>query len=430
MTNLLYRVFERFEQERIQYALLRDFDRVEAAGDGGDLDLLVREADLPRLEVVLKAYSFVSLPNWGYAPHHFFIAYNPHNGSWVKLDVVTQISFGYSVPSIHTRLADASLERRVKTGPFYRPSTEDELIILLLHCVLDKRQFKQERQARLSVLCGQVKDEAYLSTLMRTNGLPDMQWPELASLISTGNWPALLQKRKSITARLLGNRKLFAEMEQFSKRALRALNRRITGGRPPSLMVALLAPDGAGKSALSTGVRASFYFPVENIYMGLYPKQEGSPRGSQIPGVTFLTRLARQEGRYLLGWYHRTRRRLVIFDRYPYDALYSNHRQGWTARFRRWLLAHACPDPDLVFVLDAPAEVLYSRKKEHDIHFLEDQRQFYLTLGDRLPQTRVIDTTQNIEVVRRQVIQHIWQGIANRQGGIAPHAPINQPEAI
>jgi thymidylate kinase len=57
--------------------------------------------------------------------------------------------------------------------------------------------------------------------------------------------------------------------------------------------------------------------------------------------------------------------RLVIFDRYYHDLLVDDRRfryggPRWLAR----LVARMIPLPDLVLVLDAPAEILQARKQE------------------------------------------------------------------
>jgi thymidylate kinase len=74
------------------------------------------------------------------------------------------------------------------------------------------------------------------------------------------------------------------------------------------------------------------------------------------------------------------------------------------------LLAHACPAPDLVLVLDAPGEVLYARKGEHSADFLEQQRQQYIALRARLPEMIVVDATRDAERVRRDALAAIWRG--------------------
>ena len=83
--------------------------------------------------------------------------------------------------------------------------------------------------------------------------------------------------------------------------------------------------------------------------------------------------------------YHVLRGRFVIYDRYVYDSWLAPRVRSVHKRIRRWLLDSACPAPDLVVLLDAPGELLYRRKGEHSVEWIEQQRQGYLSLADRVP---------------------------------------------
>ena len=128
-------------------------------------------------------------------------------------------------------------------------------------------------------------------------------------------------------------------------------------------------------------------------------------------------RILRQWGRWLGARWQAARGRFVVFDRYSYDALLSpSRRLGRAARIRRWVLARCCPAPDLVFVLDAPGEVLYARKGEHTPERLEAQRQQYLALRARLPEARVVDVTREPAEIRREITRTIWRRYAGGSG--------------
>jgi len=191
--------------------------------------------------------------------------------------------------------------------------------------------------------------------------------------------------------------------------SIRTLNR-WAGLLRPAPSVALLAPDGAGKSTLAAGVQNSFFFPVRSVYMGLYQKTTAQAARPGVRGMGFVRRLFTQWRRYLIARYHQARGRLVIFDRYTFDALLPpRHNLSGLGRLRRWLLAHACPPPDLVLMLDAPGEVLYARKGEHNADLLEQQRQQYLALRPHLPQMVVVNASRDAERVRREAMAVIWR---------------------
>jgi thymidylate kinase len=411
---MLLRLFQTLEQANIRYCLMRDADRLDQLLGHMEIDLLVEKSQFTRLCSSLSRLGFLSLPKWGYAPHVFFIAYDRHSDSWIKLDVVTEVVFGKPIHALRTRLAENCLRHRRQFGPVFGLALEDELVTLLLHCVLDKGRFEPVRSQRLKALRDQVTEVSYLSTLLRAYWSPTMTWPWVAALIDTENWGALLAERETVAAYLARRDQLGVLVRRIAYRALRKLNRGAGWLRPQALTVALLAPDGAGKSTLAKGVQTSFYFPVRSVYMGLYQKGTRAVR-RRIPGLGFVSQLITQWWRYLAARYHQACGRLVIFDRYTFDALLPPpQRLSWLGRFRRWSLAHACPAPDLVLVLDAPGEVLYARKGEHSVAFLEQQRQRYLEMQAYLPQTIVVDATRGAEDVRREAMAAIWGRYINR----------------
>jgi glycosyltransferase involved in cell wall biosynthesis/thymidylate kinase len=416
-SGLLDVVFNRLDKEDIQYCLLRDIDQIPLMDTGGEVDILVRDEQLPRLTSILAKFGFACLPSWGYDPHHFFVAFEPKNGGWLKLDVISEIAYGKPIPILRTNLGVHCLRRRRKIGNYFAPSPEDELFTLLFHCILDKGQFDRGKQNRLLILCQQIREEKYLTSLLQTYLGQEMDCQQLVDKIVAGDYPSLLSQKEGILARYIKNHRAGVLLRLIINKFLRKVNKWITSLQPRSIMVALLAPDGAGKSSLATGIQESFYSPVKTIYMGLYPKKKQEQVVRRIFRTSIIWQIANLWRGYLLGYYHRLRRHLVIFDRYSYDAWLSRSNSTWVKRTRRWLLAHSCPAPDLVFLLDAPGEILYERKHEHNITFLEGQRQSYLSLQARLPQMQIIDGLATVKEVKQAVIHHIWGRIVQIQSG-------------
>ena len=418
MNNLLRGVYQCFEQEDIQYCLLRDGQTPDATPDAtsDEIDLLVHEVQLAKCAGLLIQLGFLPLPSFGYAPHHFFVTYERENDRWLKLDIVTRVAYGSPVPVLYTHLAKECLERRQHTPNGYVQAPECELITLLLHCVLDKGNFKASHAQRLRRLRQLVTDKPLMAFFLTTYWLPATEWSALAVQIDTEDWDSLLAYRQAVSTHLSKRSAFPTKFRRIRCQIQRKLNRWITSRSPRALKVALLAPDGAGKSTLVDGIRNSYHFPVHAIYMGLYQKKAASSIMLALPGIGFVTRIFSLWWRCLQAQYYQSRRQLVLFDRYTYDSLLSLRRQSSRVRrWRRWLMAHACPAPALVIVLDAPGEVLYARKGEHSADLLESQRQQYLSLRQNLKQLVVVDATQNADQVRRDVISLIWNAQVKRQ---------------
>lgn len=171
--------------------------------------------------------------------------------------------------------------------------------------------------------------------------------------------------------------------------------------------IALLAPDGAGKSTLARALPGALPLPVWTVHMELYARE----RHPSLPGIGLAARLLRQWRRYLAARFHQARGRVVIFDRYPYDARLRGP-AGRLDRAARWILGHSLPAPDLAIILDAPPEVLYARKQEHSLRRLGEQREGYLKLARSLPcRTLVVDASRSSDEVLAEVSRHIMSAL-------------------
>lgn len=198
--------------------------------------------------------------------------------------------------------------------------------------------------------------------------------------------------------------------------------------RPHGMSVALLGPDGAGKSTLAAGIQQSFQVPVRVLYMGLGSDHQSGPAWTRRLGRA--GRLLTLWGRYLNARYYQAHGRLVIFDRYTYDALLTpSEGLNRIGRLSRWVRAHACPAPDLAVLLDVPGDVMYQRKGEHSPAHLEAERQRFLALRERIPQMVVVDATRVAETVRADVIDQIQRRYATHQGETAT-PPIDHPRGM
>jgi len=110
---------------------------------------------------------------------------------------------------------------------------------------------------------------------------------------------------------------------------------------------------------------------------------------------------------------------MVIFDRYPVDAtLPAARRPSAGRRAVRWLIGHSVPEPDLMIVLDAPADVLVERKHEQPVDVLERRRRQYLGIVDRRPGAIVVDATGDLQDVRRRVTRVIWEACRRRSRSV------------
>jgi thymidylate kinase len=224
--------------------------------------------------------------------------------------------------------------------------------------------------------------------------------------------------------------------------------------------VALVGPDGAGKTTISRRLAQTLPLPAKYFYMG------GSVRASAVslPSTRLLRGLRRLGARLperLRGWfrrgsllrratspfrkglrlanqlceewyrqlwaaYYRRRGYLVVFDRHfasdhQAHALGSaGKRRRLATRLRGYLLKRFYPQPDLVICLDAPGPVLFARKGEWTPQQLEERRQAYLQMRGVVKNFVVVDASRPAEDVARTVRAEVLHFYRNRIHGSQP----------
>jgi thymidylate kinase len=405
--DLQIRILAAWDRLRVRWALLREPEGKGKAA--GDTDLLVHPDDLGRARAAALAEGLVEHPGVHRGTH--LIGYDESAGRWVWLHCVTDLSYG-PWRTLRTDAADAVLERRL-TGGRLHPT--DRLWETLLHCLLDRQDIPGRHREHLATLAVPAEISSPLADAVSLRlpapwtpetvlaAVRDQEWSRLEEL--GGRWRAACRRRGP----------------SLPSRAIAALGRlpgHLQGlwlGR--GVRAALLGPDGAGKSTLASGLETTVPLPMAQVYMGLTGGWLRRVDKLRLPGIVRVGRMLVIWGRYLRGLALAAGGKLVIFDRYIYDAeVPTPYELGPAARLARWIDGHICPGPDVTILLDAPGEVMYRRKGEYDAQTLEHWRQRFLGVRRRVPDLEVVDTTRPADVVLRDVTARIWRRYARRWG--------------
>jgi thymidylate kinase len=407
---LLVTLFQRWDEAGCAWALLRM--PADPAAPEGDLDLLLEADTAPAALDAAGALGFVPVP--GYGPDTHLLQFHRETGRWLWLHCATELAFGpYRAvrPGVEAEL----LAARGRAGPVARLAAGHEFWITLMHALLDQGRITDGTRRRLRESGRFARPAGPLPEALGPL-LPAGWSPERLSLAVTAeDWTALDRIAPAMRRQALRRAR-----PPLPSRALRAVGRRLSGRhsrRPPGISVALLGPDGAGKSTLAAGLQQASVFPVRQVYMGLTGGWLRHVDRLRVPGIVKVGRLCVIWGRYLRGRYHTWRGRLVVFDRYVFDAAVPPpYRLGRAGRLARWIDGHSCPAPDLVLILDAPGDVMHLRKGEYDAAMLEDWRRRFRSLEQRLRHVAVLDTSRPAERVRDEAMALIWRRYVQRWG--------------
>jgi thymidylate kinase len=406
--------FDALDRAGGPWALLRG--ETDLATDGGEVDLLVAPEAHAAIDRELGAIGFAPVPTHGRGSHRFFHGYDQDSDRWTKLDLVSRIEFG-RFQQFSTDLARGCLDRRDSAVRPPRLDSDDAFWAFLLHALLDRSGPRSSDLARLRASAAGARPDGpaarAIEHLLPTGWTPSRAIDAAADPGDGGRLARLgrrldrswsLRHLPDVAARLTVNR--------VTRRL--APVRALVG--PPGLSVALLGPDGAGKSTLAAGLDGAFPLPVRRIYLGLYgrgttPGTKGAGGRFGLPG-----RLIWLWRRSIAAAWQRRRGRIVVFDRHVLDLAVAPPGGGRKARLRRSLLVRACPTPDLSVILDVPGEELFRRKGEHDPASLERQRARYADLAGRLRHAALIDASVDADTVRREVIAAVWTACGARHG--------------
>lgn len=232
--------------------------------------------------------------------------------------------------------------------------------------------------------------------------------------------------------------------------------------------VALIGPDGAGKTTVSRRLVENLSMPAKYLYMGVNndssnrvlpttsairaikrawgvkPDVAGPPElqprhtmptgimrslaGSAKSMLSLVNRLSEEWYRQMLTWVYQWRGYIVLYDRhyyvdyFAYDIAHCDWKRPLARRIHGFLLNRVYPKPDLIIYLDAPSEVLFARKREGTVAALERRRQDYLELKQYVKHFTVIDANRPVEEVTRDVSETIVSFHRARSAG-GKHSP-------
>jgi thymidylate kinase len=422
--------FKAWQAAGIPFLVLRNHEQLPDS-TSNDVDVLLSPGRLAEAE----RHLVTAARQAGYCLHHrvcfdpvslFF--HDPQTLHQIQVDLFQRLAWR-GVPLMDV---EAVLSRRMDRGLFAVPNPVDEAVLnLLIRLLYQGRVREKYRQGIFFV--ASAEPQTFRERLSEILGARAAAW--IADRVRAADWAAIESRaghwRLCVLGRALRRRPLACLRAWFS-------DMRRWGSRwwhPPGLLVVLLGPDGCGKSTVARmlleAMRPTFQ-PDKSLLGHWKPEVFPLPhRARRAPTTRPHARPPRNlwcswlvllgHGvEYALG--HQLVLRPILFrngwvvmDRYHHDFFVDPKRYR-LAPPPRWLLGwfRRLSEPDMVFVLDAPVEVLRQRKVEVTEEESHRQRNRYRQLAAELPNARVLDATQTPDRIVMQAVQAVLELLAQR----------------
>lgn len=403
-------VFRAFDEARIDWLLLRGEERMQKPK--GDIDVLIASRDLSKSDEVLTSLGFSRQGSALLVTRRAYVAYVTDDDLWLRFDVVTRVAFG-ELFEFDTPAAEVFLAAKRRVGLLLLPAENDAFWHLLLHYMLDRGDVPLPWR---EILHERSKDAEPVGALAEfLDALPGHATSlRVLSAVQSADWSSLQDSFIDLRKRWLRSRRPTRRVRLGIQRALTRLGLSQWTSFRPGLSVAVLGPDGAGKTTLAEGLRDSLAIPTRYEYMGLWKWGTLEKSLSHVPGLNLLLLLCRLVVRSIRLHYFRWRGCIVILDRFSYDAMLITKDATWRQRVTAALVLRMSQSPDLIVVLDVPGEVAFSRKGEQDVATLNQWRAAYRALESGSSQLVILDATEPVAEVRRLATEAIWKTIQRR----------------
>lgn len=420
-------LIQKLSEECGRYCILTGYEELPERFDT-DIDFMVSTMDFERVPGLIDAIAAETGTSlFQVIPHElsaraFRLAANQANGlTFIQPDSCADYRhFG----KLWLRADELLAGRRWHPNGFWILGPHHEFSYYLIKRI-NKRDFTVSHGARLSHLYSE-EPKACDAMLRRFWGAQSAS--ALAGMAASADWTPLIQDLQRFRDELREHpaERFPANLTSYGRRAAHTLERIL---QPTGGWIAFIGPDGCGKSSVIDAMVAEFAPAFQKIVrFHLRPKSLPARGNSEVPvtdphgqpvrgGLFSVAKMLYLFADYWLGYLSGVRKetvrtRLVIFDRYFYDVLVDPKRVLYGGP--RWLpriVARLLPRPEMVVLLNASPEVLWSRKQEVRYEEVVRQQRAYLEVAAGMRNAVVIDAARPlVEVVgqvREAMLTHI-----------------------
>ena len=425
LTGFLGLLFTELDARGIQYCVLHSFENLPD-GLATDLDMAIPRrawARIPDVLSMLEAHGYhaVQCLNYEIGGYYFVFAWSTDSSvQTVAIDFISEHREGNLILASGEELVRG--RRRFRS--FWIPAAAQEYRYLLIKKVL-KGAMTERSSRRLADLSREIESSERSKICAQFFG---KNWGERAIEASAAGTlgEILLKLKHRVWARTWQSRPWMPLWYRLSD--LPRIARRVA--EPTGLLVAVLGPDGVGKSTLLRTLgeqlagafrsRSLFHWRPAMIFAGRSSAVTNPHERPVFGALRSLAHLAGHFADYQIGFAlciqpMLSRSGLVLFDRYFYDlaADPKRYRYGGPPAVPK-MLFRAVPRPDLVLLLDAPEEVVLGRKSETTAEEIRAGRERYWSLAEQDLPIRRLDASQSPDLVALRASKLVIEALRAR----------------
>lgn len=407
------------EREQIRYVVLAGHASYPAAIES-DVDFLVDESDLDKITRILARAGAIPgarlvqiLEHETTARYFVFVIQLGSRLAYLHPDAAASVR---KDGRLRLRSETALASRRMSKAGFWIPAAAVEFEYYLIKR-LEKGLLIRRHLAALAAL--QREDPTGCASVL-TEFFDDSVAVTLANRLLAEDVEWFASNALKLRARIMRSKRLegpIARLRSTLGELARAWHRI---ARPTGLVIAVLGPDGSGKSTVLEHLEAELaqaFRRVRRFHLRPHFGRKGEgvvvtdphaqpPRGWSMSTLKVLLFTID----YLWGWAcsiwpARVRSTLVLFDRYFHDMTVDPARYRLTPSFAG--PRHALPiipTPDLWLVLTASPATLIARKGELTMDSAAKLVRSYESLAASLPRAVLISTEQALDAVLAQAV--------------------------
>lgn len=408
IADFLHLFFLSLEAYDIRYCILHSYERLPEVSS--DLDIAIHQADVEVLQLVFarlseRGYSLVQRFNYAVGAGYFiFIWFEAHALKSIAIDVITEHRRG----GLILANGETLLASKERYADFWIANPRTQFSYLLGKNIL-KGTIAPRLQRRLHDLAVEL---GYNECIAITSDLFGKRLaPGVTNACLAGEFDALLPSLTASIKRTRYVRDWSAPFRWCLGETCRIIARWF---RPTGLSIALVGPDGVGKSTLVEHLTQrlqplfrrsrAYHWRAGMLWSENHSQQNTEPHAQRKSTMlSSVSRLTAHLIDYWLGYWLRVRPMLarsglIVFDRCFHDIQIDpvRYRYSGPAWFSS-ILCRLAPRPDLALAVDAPEHVVLSRKQEVSEEELTSQRIRYLQLVTQFTHCNYVDGAQSPE---------------------------------